>query len=690
MSWVPGSNKGRPLPPTNYQHPNEYDHIHQFLRLSTPSNDGFNLILDPHFNTQNTPHFHEFLPPPTHNYSSNNNGVVEVPEIPDTCFNYITELLKDDNPEDQTVLGTLQDYMAYQSYYQSFTDTLGGSNPNPPHPQHSSTQLPSQSSDHPSRTQFVHRDISTSIFGSSSNGSNSIGASAEDCILESQSNPTTTTTETNPCSLESSLSQFPLLQQALFRPYTSNLETDLATSTAAVRIREDLDGDDEDERRSKQNPIAAPETYDQISEYEENIFCPEGKYDQQNPNNQQIQSKNKKKSKSKKNQGGGGRRSKPEVVDLMSLLINCAESVSRMDIGTAREQLNLIRKHSSPHGDNLQRVSHYLVNALEQRLTSSSWSSLRQIPPPATDFLRASRIYVAAAPFNIMSYYVCNKTIHRLAGQSSSVHIIDFGIAYGLQWPCIIYNLSKVEPTPPRLRITGIDFPESGFRPGQRLEETGRCLRKYSERFKVELEYKAIVAERWESVTVEEIGIRRDEFTVVNSLYRSQQLYDESVDAESSPRDAFLEMVRKIRPNYFVHGVVNGNLNAPFFIMRFKEAVTHYAALFEVFEATMPREDPDRAVLEGRLFGETLRNVVACESTERLERPETYRRWQTRKARAGFRQVPLEREMLRRAKAMVQRSFRKEFMMEEDCGWAVQGWKGRILYAISCWMPQDG
>ncbi|KAK3006892.1 hypothetical protein RJ639_009581 [Escallonia herrerae] len=39
-------------------------------------------------------------------------------------------------------------------------------------------------------------------------------------------------------------------------------------------------------------------------------------------------------------------------------------------------------------------------------------------------------------------------------------------------------------------------------------------------------------------------------------------------------------------------------------------------------------------------------NVIACEGAERIERPETYKQWQVRNLRAGFRQLPLNDEIL--------------------------------------------
>jgi len=33
--------------------------------------------------------------------------------------------------------------------------------------------------------------------------------------------------------------------------------------------------------------------------------------------------------------------------------------------------------------------------------------------------------------------------------------------------------------------------------------------------------------------------------------------------------------------------------------------------------------------------------------------------------------------------------YHKDFVIDEDSGWLLQGWKGRIIYAISTWKPKN-
>lgn len=233
--------------------------------------------------------------------------------------------------------------------------------------------------------------------------------------------------------------------------------------------------------------------------------------------------------------------------------------------------------------------------------------------------------------------------------------------------------------------MTGIEFPQPGFRPAERVEETGRRLAAYAKEFKVPFEYNAI-AKKWETIQLEELKIDRDEVVVVNCLYRSENLLDETV-AVDSPRNIVLDLVRKINPEVFIHGITNGGYNAPFYVTRFREALFHFSAMFDMLETIVPREELERLVIEKEIFGWEALNVIACEGWERVERPETYKQWQVRCLRAGFVQLPFDREIVKQATVKVRQRYHKDFLIDEDSRWLLQGWKGRIIYTLSAWKP---
>ncbi|KAL5742741.1 hypothetical protein ACOSP7_029473 [Xanthoceras sorbifolium] len=456
------------------------------------------------------------------------------------------------------------------------------------------------------------------------------------------------------------------------------------------------EGDLEEERSSKQAAIYQESTL--RSEMFDNVLlCSLGKGHSpvaalrdalKNASSKNVQQNG----QSKGSSGGKGRgkkqSGKKEVVDLRTLLIHCAQAVAADDRRSANEFLKQIRQHSSPFGDGNQRLAYCFADGLEARLAgtgSQIYKGLVSKRTSAADLLKAYHLYLAACPFRKLSNFTANKTIINSSQNSMRVHIIDFGILYGFQWPTLIQRISMRDGGPPKLRITGIEFPLPGFRPAEGVEETGRRLADYAKEFNVPFEYNAI-AKKWDTIQLEELKIDRDEFLVVNCLYRAKNLLDETVAVDSS-RNIFLNLIRKINPHTFIHGIVNGAFNAPFFVTRFREALFHFSAMFDMLETIVPREDRERMLIEKEIFGREALNVVACEGWERVERPETYKQWQIRNLRAGFVQLPLDRDIVKRATDRVRSSYHKDFVIDEDSRWLLQGWKGRIIYALSAWKP---
>ncbi|EPS62629.1 hypothetical protein M569_12158 [Genlisea aurea] len=389
------------------------------------------------------------------------------------------------------------------------------------------------------------------------------------------------------------------------------------------------------------------------------------------------------KSRGKKSDSDG------ETVDLRTLLISCAQSVAADDRRTAYEQLMLIDQHSSPTGDAYQRLAHVFATGLRARLCGTGtelYASLSQRKISAFEKLKAYQVYLCACPFKKLPMSFANMMIGSALADASKLHIVDFGILYGFQWPAIIQCLSLRPGGPPKLRITGVELPQPGFKPEERVMETGRRLKNYCDRFGVSFEYQAIVRQSWESIKLEDFKIASDEVLAVNCLFRFGRLLDETVIVDS-PRDALLKLIRKMKPDLFVNAVISGSYSAPFFVTRFKEALFHYSALFDMFDANIPRDSPERMDFEQEFLGREVMNVIACEGAERVERPETYKQWHARHVRAGFKPLPLNRPIMEKLRGKCKAGYHRDFLFDEGGNWMLLGWKGRIICASSCWVP---
>lgn len=618
-----------------------------------------------------------------------------------TMLKYITEMLMDEGEDLKTQPCMLLDCLALQAAEKSFYDVLGQKYPPSPIGDSSCCDRglggedESESFNGNSDSSFFHPFQNSVLSQDSFLGMQFLGHFRQGAEEASKFLPVNGRFGTIDLDNDSSSStSFPsrpvdFSWVAAENDGRSSLENGLLREKKN-RLREDSD---EELRSSKQSANFADDN--SLSDlFDEVLLCrgesrqspPSCGSDESSESEANKKSRGRGKRKGKKSSRSRKQENSVEVVDLWTLLTQCAQAVSNYDQRTANELLNQIRQHSNPSGDGNQRLAHYFAKGLETRLAAGTplYLPFASNETSAAEILKAYQMFIKACPFRRMSYFYGNRTILKLAEKVSTLHIVDFGILYGLQWPCLIQRLSRRPGGPPKLRITGIELPQPGFRPAERVEQTGRRLAHYCKRFNVPFEHK-VLAQKWETVRYEDLNLDRDELTIVTCMFRMKNVPDETVVA-NSPRDRVLKLIRKINPDLFIHEVTNGSFNTPFFNTRFKEALFYYSSLFDMYEATVPRDNPQRFLCEKEILGRDIMNVIACEGLERVERPETYKQWQVRNTRAGFKQVPLDQDLLKSVEKIVNTEYHQDFNIDQDGSWMLQGWKGRIIDALSCWV----
>ncbi|MED6119019.1 hypothetical protein PIB30_008246 [Stylosanthes scabra] len=613
------------------------------------------------------------------------------------ALNYIDNMLMKENIEEE--YNILQDSLALQAAEKSLYDAIGES-------------YPSSASTLPSSTTSIQQHLLQNYPNVESPGDSNSSASSGSTFAT-----TNTTSSADSFWSGFDLSMIPLMPNTLPFPDNSNFQSNPSSITpqsyhtgsdftatnndsglgqVVIKTEEiDYDFDEEEEEEvqfladatgssCRQSALYMDDT--ELSEFFDKVLLGTGlgtsKSEEEVPKDSRGNKSRARKRKEKNDE---------EVIDLRTLLMQCAQAVSSDNRPMAKELLMQIKLHSSPTGDATQRLSHCFANALEARMAGTGThihSALSTNRPSTSDMVKAYQMYTSACPFDKFGIRFSINSIYNLAKENvHTIHIVEFGIRYGFKWPGFISRLSNRLSNrpggPPKLRITGIEYPL----PGLKLEETGQCLARYCERFKVPFEFNAIVAKKWERIKVEDLKLRENEFVAVNCMYRFENLLDETVMLEN-PRDSVLELIRKANPNIFVHGIVSGKYDAAFFLTRFKEAMFHYSALFDMLDNTVGRDDPMRLMFEEAIFGKEAMSVVACEGNDRIERPHSYKKWQVKNTRAGFRQLPLDEQVIEMFKGLlVDEGYHRDFMLHSDGKWLLQGWKGRILYASSCWVP---
>ncbi|KAI6691673.1 hypothetical protein NL676_028501 [Syzygium grande] len=381
---------------------------------------------------------------------------------------------------------------------------------------------------------------------------------------------------------------------------------------------------------------------------------------------------------------------------LVHSLLACAEAVGCRDMQLANSLLSQIWWSVTLLGDSLQRVAYCFAVGLKSRLSllhnvnmngtfcaiTPTNSSNDVSPPPITreEKMEAFQLLHQTTPYIAFGYMAANEAIHQAAHGSDSLHIIDLGLQHTLlQWSPLLRTLASRTEGPPRsLRITGlIGDPDHS----PMIESAMTSLAYEAASLGITLQFNIVTDPPTPSLfTREKLGIVEGEALYVNSIMQMHQYVKESRGSLKS----ILQAIRKLGPTLLTVIEQDANHNGPFFLGRFLESLHYYSAIFDSLEASLPRSSVQRMKIEGNHYAEEIRNVVACEGSERRERHERADQWRRQLGRAGFQGVGLGKCMSR-ARMMLSVYGCDGYTLGTDKGCLLLGWKGRPIMLASAW-----
>ncbi|CAI5949762.1 unnamed protein product [Closterium sp. NIES-64] len=416
-----------------------------------------------------------------------------------------------------------------------------------------------------------------------------------------------------------------------------------------------------------------------------------------------------------------------------------AESEWR-DLGQAHSRMSALAHLVSPHGTAQQRLGYYFLEALAARIagTGSAIYKGSQPGPSSKAMLSAVLVFCEACPWINFGHLVANGSILEAVEGATRVHVIDLGITHGTQWPTLLESLATRPGGPPHLRITGVDAPLTGLKPSS-LEETGRRLSAFARVIGVPFEFTPITEQlddlKPEQITGRGDGVlvvnclpaaaapdatlpsslsispclspspsphlslrphfsnptplstsQSDEVLVVNCLLRLHQMRDESSAPHvPSQRNCTLQMIRSLNPAIVTLIEQHADHNIPSFLSRFREALHYFSALYESLDASLPWNSTERALVEERIFGRKLVNIIACEGRERVERHESHARWHERMQRCGFVPRAVSADVEENAHLLLKR-YREGYGIERRGDALIITWRHEPFFAASNWL----
>lgn len=416
---------------------------------------------------------------------------------------------------------------------------------------------------------------------------------------------------------------------------------------------------------------------------------------------------------------------------LIHLLVACANHVAADSIENANIGLERISHLASPSGDTMQRIAAYFTEALADRMLKG-WPGLHKALNSTkissiSEEILVQRLFFELCPFLRLSYVITNQAIVEAMEGEKVVHIVDLGSSETAQWINLIQLLSARPEGPPHLRITVIHEQK------EVLEQMVHPLNVEAEKLDIPFQFNPIVS-RLENLDIQSLRHKTGEALAVSSVLQLHSLlaFDDGIlrrdsptlprsqgvlqmnsrtlgdflekdvintytsgpdSASSSPLSltnspkmlSFLSALWSLSPKLVVVTEQESNHNGFSLMERILEALNFYAALFDCMESTVPRAPIERQRVEKMLFGEEIKNIVACEGLERKVRHEKLEKWIPRLELAGFDRVPLSYHGMLQAKRLLQSYGYDGYKIKEENRCLVICWQNQPLFSISAW-----
>ncbi|KAK9128892.1 hypothetical protein Syun_017689 [Stephania yunnanensis] len=422
---------------------------------------------------------------------------------------------------------------------------------------------------------------------------------------------------------------------------------------------------------------------------------------------------------------------------LIQLLISCATHVASGSLENANIGLEQISQLASPDGDTMQRIAAYFTEALADRILKA-WPGLHKALnstkiTSVSEGVLVRRMFFELCPFLKIAFVIMNQAIIEAMEGEKMVHIIDLNAAEPAQWIALLQALSVRPEGPPHLRITGVHEQK------EVLEQMAFRLTDEAEKLDIPFQFNQVVS-KLENLDFESLRVKTGEAVAVNSvlqlhsllasedehlrrklsptmknlnsaqLHRVLQMNQSTLgellekdltngyspgpdSASSSPllfsntakMESFLTSLWGLSPKIMVVAEQESSHNGPTLMERLLEALYFYAALFDCLESTVSRTSIDRIKVEKMLFGEEIKNIIACEGIERKERHEKLEKWIQRLDFSGFGRVSLSYYGLLQARRLLLSYGCEGYRIKEENGCVVICWQDRALFSISAW-----
>lgn len=363
-------------------------------------------------------------------------------------------------------------------------------------------------------------------------------------------------------------------------------------------------------------------------------------------------------------------------VRLVQALVACAEAVQQENPILADALVKRVASLAASQAGAMGKVAAYFAEALARRIYRIHPPSPAAANDPSFEEILQMHFY-ESCPYLKFAHFTANQAILEAAATARGVHVIDFGLGQGMQWPALMQALALRPGGSPSFRLTGVG--------GDGVQQLGWKLAQLAQAIGVEFEFKGLTVESLTDLEPEMFETRPESETlVINSVFELHPLL-----ARPGSIEKLLETVKAVRPSIVTVVEQEANHNGAVFLERFNEALHYYSSLFDSLEDGAMIPSRDRLMSEAYL-GRQILNVVAAEGSDRIERHETLDQWRKRMGSAGFDPVSLGSDAFKQASLLLALSGGGDgYRVEENEGSLMLAWQTKPLIAASAWKVSD-